>query len=608
VKLRSKTLLVLTGVGLFPLIVLGWLSFGANRDELEQTVGAAHLSTAVAAARGCERWVAQSLDALRASLASLPLEELSPSETATVLRIPYRQLGALEAVALLDEKGRAVAPPVHEPKPGAKALTEAELDEFGRHVPLSFALAAGAAIGHPWRAGNEARLAVALRLGDPARVPKVAAAQLSLLQLDRQLAELAQDGVQAWLVDEAGAFVAGQQKLPPSPAERELAQDALGRPQVRELVRADGARWLVAYAPVGELGWGVLVAQPSAHALRPAERVRRYTIYWGAITLCLVLLLGLLLSRELTAPLGGLTHAAAALTAGRYDERAPVETGDELGALGEAFNHMAAEVRRRDQEIRGWNQELQARVDRAAKELEEARDQVARTRRLAALGSLGAGVAHELNNPLTAISGAAVLLSLQLGPGSPQAPLLKTLEEQTRRVTKIAAGLRKLADEERTAAGRRFALPGPVGAALEARKAELERRGVELDYQCAPGLPDVQGDAAQLEELTGQLVQNALQAMPLGGRLSVRLSDVGGEALRLTVQDTGKGIAPKLRERIFDPFFTTKDEPGAVGLGLSIAHAIALAHHGRLTVESAEGQGATFTVLLPAAGAAAHLA
>ena len=95
--------------------------------------------------------------------------------------------------------------------------------------------------------------------------------------------------------------------------------------------------------------------------------------------------------------------------------------------------------------------------------------------------------------------------------------------------------------------------------------------------------------------------------MPEGGELHIGLADVAGDALKLTVTDSGKGIAPELRERIFDPFFTTKDGIAGVGLGLSISHSIVEAHHGKLLVESAPGQGATFTVLLPAAAPAAHL-
>jgi len=102
-------------------------------------------------------------------------------------------------------------------------------------------------------------------------------------------------------------------------------------------------------------------------------------------------------------------------------------------------------------------------------------------------------------------------------------------------------------------------------------------------------------------------VQNAIQAMPSGGDLKIALSGVAGDAIKLTVADSGRGIPEEMRERIFDPFFSVKDQAKGVGLGLSISHSIVEAHHGRILVDSAPGKGSTFTVLLPAAVAAAHL-
>jgi signal transduction histidine kinase len=117
----------------------------------------------------------------------------------------------------------------------------------------------------------------------------------------------------------------------------------------------------------------------------------------------------------------------------------------------------------------------------------------------------------------------------------------------------------------------------------------------------------VLGHADQLQKVAANLLQNALTAMPKGGSLTVGLAAVEGDAVCLSVKDTGKGIPESLRERVFDPFFTTKDEPGRVGLGLSVAHRIIEAHHGRIRLESTEGQGTTVTIILPAAGAEAHL-
>ena len=125
--------------------------------------------------------------------------------------------------------------------------------------------------------------------------------------------------------------------------------------------------------------------------------------------------------------------------------------------------------------------------------------------------------------------------------------------------------------------------------------------------EVAPDVPEVLGDPLQIQQLVTHLVQNAIAAMPDGGSLRLSVKAVEGEAVKLTDTDTGKGIPAALRERIFDPFFGTKDQPARMGMGLSICHAIAEAHHGKITVESAEGQGTTFTLLLPAAPPQAHI-
>jgi signal transduction histidine kinase len=317
--------------------------------------------------------------------------------------------------------------------------------------------------------------------------------------------------------------------------------------------------------------------------------------------------LGMLLARGLSAPVRELSQGVRALAEGRYDQTVAVESRDELGQLAEGFNHMVGEIRRRDDEIRAWNSELQQRVEHRTAELKMAQDQILRTRRLAAIGSLGAGIAHELNNPLTAVAGLISLARKQLGETSPQSDTLKQALEQTRRVSKIVSDLRQFSEQERTDGGRRFALEQPMQSALDLYAEEMREKRIEVLRDVKPGLREAQGDPVQIQQVIAHLLQNAIAAMPDGGELRIGLTDVAGDALKLTVSDSGKGIPPEMRERIFDPFFSTKDGTAGVGLGLSISHSIIEAHHGKLLVDSAPGRGATFTVLLPTAAPAAHL-
>jgi two-component system, NtrC family, sensor kinase len=600
---RTRLFAVLALTGVLPVALLGWLSFSLHRAEVERTVSRAQISVATEAARNVERTVASGIDGLRLSVGALPSRQLSDKDLAAVLRIPYRQLPAVSAVALLGKDGRLLAPAVYEEN-GEKpdSFSDADLQSLLRHAPVDLAQQAGTALGVPYKGSTgTTRLPVAFRI-DSARV---VAAELSLQDVAARLSQL--PGT-AFLASQSGLPLAGPAAL--SAEETRLAAAAVSSraPLSRLVRRDDGSEWLAAAAPVGSMGWVVGVAQPARTAFSGAVRVRDYTVFWAAVALLLTAVLGAFLSRGLSEPVRELSQGVRALAEGRYDQTVPVESRDELGQLAEGFNHMAREIGRRDEEIRAWNAELQKRVEHRTAELKLAQDQILRTRRLAAIGSLGAGIAHELNNPLTAVCGLISLARKQLGDSSPQTETLRQALEQARRVSKIVGDLRQFSEQERTQGGRRFPLELPVKGALDLYAEELRDRRIEVRQDLQEGVREAQGDPLQIQQVVAHLVQNAIAAMPEGGELRIGIADVAGDALKLTVSDSGKGIPAEIRERIFDPFFTTKDGAAGAGLGLSISHSIVEAHHGKLLVDSAPGRGATFTVLLPAAARAAHLA
>jgi len=216
-------------------------------------------------------------------------------------------------------------------------------------------------------------------------------------------------------------------------------------------------------------------------------------------------------------------------------------------------------------------------------------------------------VAHELNNPLTAIIGLVTATKRDLGADSPQGAMLGMALEQATRVAKIVNDLRQFASQEHEGPGKRFLATAPIKEALDHISEQLKAHRVELHAALPEPAPELKGDPVQIQQLVAHLLQNALNAMPEGGRLEIGVRAVEGDAVKLWVGDTGKGIPEALRERIFDPVFSTKDQPARLGMGLSICHSIVEAHHGKITVESAPGKGSTFAVLLPAAPPAGHL-
>lgn len=613
--LGSRIRLALAAAAVIPVLVLGWLGVRGVREELTASVGSALERQASELAGGCERLALDRLRGLRQTATYIPFDRLSREEASAALAIPYRQSPDLNILALVDRGGRAVADVASERHPeldpglqGHEPVDERDLEAFSRAVPLEGALQAGLAVGPAYRAPSTGapRVALAVRLGDSRS--RVLAAELSLAEATGWLRDAAGEGA-AYLVDGGGRLLGGSPGPAPSADEQALITERGGSAdaRVRLVTRGDGRPWLAAAAPVGALGWSVVVALPAEVAFRPARRVERQALLWALAGAALAGGLGVLLSRALVRPVRQLTEAAGALRDGRYDARLPPPGQDELGTLAGAFSHMASEVRRRDEEIRALNADLQARVEARTEELRAAEAQIARTRRLTALGSLSAGVAHGLNNPMTSVVGLITMARELVQPGSEPGQLLGTALAEARRATGVVRDLRRLAAPGLLEGARRFPLDRPVEEACARLRPAAARAGLSLEVSPGHGLPAMEGDPEQIESLVERLVENAVAATPAGGRITVLVSSVDGAALRLIVADTGRGIPAELRDRIFDPFFSTSQAAGA-GLGLSLAHGIVDAHHGRIQVESEPGRGTTFTIHFPAAAAPAHLA
>lgn len=604
-KLGTGILIAVVACGAAPVLVVGWSAEREAREELTAAIGTAQAGQAAELARGVDRFVLDRLQALSLAAGYLPLDRLGPREIFRALAVPYRQIPGIEILAFLDAEGRALAPPVHgtdapgRTLEGHERVDAAGLQAFARSVPFRAALDAGAAVGPPYLSPSTGvpRVALAVRAG--ARGDRVLAAELSLASVARRLEEGAGSGA-AYLLDAETRPLAGSSGL--SPEERDLADAGVRGASSRILRRADGRRWLASIAPVESLGWAVVLALPEESAFAGVSRLRRHGLYWGAVALAVALAIGLRLSRALSRPVERLTSAAHALREGRLDVPLPEAGPGELGELSAAFAHMAREVRRRDEEIRGWNEELRKRVERRTAELREAETQLHRSRNLAALSSLSAGIARGLNDPLTAVVGLLALARSQAGPESEQGRLVERAIGEARRVNRVVRDLRRMAEPGPAAGLRKFPVSAPAGTALARLRPAAEARGIALAMEADDPLPLIEGDPDQIETLVERLLENAVDATPSGGRVTVRLRAIADGALKLVVEDTGRGIPEDVRPRIFDPYFSTRADAGS-GVGLTVAHGIVEAHHGRISVESEEGEGSRFTVVLPTAPA-----
>ncbi len=248
------------------------------------------------------------------------------------------------------------------------------------------------------------------------------------------------------------------------------------------------------------------------------------------------------------------------------------------------------------QELKTFSQQMEEKIQQTTADLRKTEAQLIRSEKLAALGQLAAGIAHEIRNPLTSIN--ILIHSLRDKPSDEERHQedLRVIEEEIHRINEIVDQFL------------RFAKPAPpllqeadvlslFEETLQLLKPQIEKQRISVQKEF-PSLPPTVLDREQMKQVILNLLLNALQAMPGGGRL--RLS---GQVLednrwiQLSIQDTGVGIPPEDMNKLFDPFFSTKE--GGVGLGLSIAHRIIDQHRGKIQMESTPGQGTLFTLWLP---------
>ncbi len=250
------------------------------------------------------------------------------------------------------------------------------------------------------------------------------------------------------------------------------------------------------------------------------------------------------------------------------------------------------------------NAKLYEALRQGMRRLEETQAQLVQSAKLAAVGELAAGVAHEINNPLTSIMGFTRLLLEDLSPDHAMRADLETVDREAARARQIVRGLLDFAR-----AGDPVLAPVDLNALVEEAVMLVCTRSVlariSLEKDLSP-LPPMMLDTNQIKQVLVNLLNNAVQAMPGGGRLSVftrlterEVDEVSCQMAAIYVSDTGLGIVPENLGRVFDPFFTTKEVGQGTGLGLSVSYSIVEKHNGRIEVESAPEEGSTFIVLLP---------
>ncbi|RII25834.1 MAG: histidine kinase [Geobacter sp.] len=351
--------------------------------------------------------------------------------------------------------------------------------------------------------------------------------------------------------------------------------------------------------PIGALYTGML-EKPST-----ATKLNMSLIFSGV--LLLGTLLGLAVSgfiaSRLARPIRELETMARRVTAGERDLQLAVTSHDEVGDLAAEFNEMTRALAQREEEIGTLNRDLEQKVLERTAQLEEknrllvrTQEELVRAAKLADIGILASGVAHEINNPLAIIRGNTELLQMAIPGEDPSREEVDTIAQQVVRVERIVGGLLQFARQEQKRLGK-VDLNQVIEDILRQIGHQVPLERVTVSRELATGLPELQGDGDQLRQVFTNLILNAIQAMAEGGTLTVATAPDDDGRVRVEVRDTGRGIPPADREKIFNPFFTTR--PEGTGLGLSVSYGIVKEHHGTIEVASQAGSGTTFRVLLP---------
>ena len=313
-----------------------------------------------------------------------------------------------------------------------------------------------------------------------------------------------------------------------------------------------------------------------------AVRHKTMWVFIGITTagMALALLASSFLASSILSPIHHLASVARRLGAGDLTPRVEIRSRDEVGQLGTVFNRMAASLHERDERLR-----------------EDTQQKLIQSEKLAAVGRLAAGVAHEINNPLTSILTYAHLLRKSCDQPAGHEDIQVIVQEATR-CRDIVRRLLEFSRQEKPA--RVLAdWNEVVEKSLSLTRNEAKVNGVEVSCDLTPGLPRLMLDPAKIQEAFINIALNAIDAMPEGGKLTASTGAADGRRVWARFQDTGHGIPPENLGKIFDPFFTTKDASKGTGLGLALAYGIVEEHGGRIYVSSEVGRGTVFDISIP---------
>ena len=314
-------------------------------------------------------------------------------------------------------------------------------------------------------------------------------------------------------------------------------------------------------------------------------RKRTVTMFLGItlIGMIVAFVVSSFLAKGVLQPIKDLVSASGRWAKGDLDYHVKITRKDEIAELQETFNLMASSLKERDDKLKEYTNQ-----------------QIMKSERLATLGQLAAGVAHEINNPLGTISIYAQMILDELGKDNDSCrESLKVVMKQTNRAGRIVKDLLEFARQSEPEM-RILNINDILRKAIAITTHPAELQNIRLATNLAPELSDIEGDSDKLQQVFVNIIVNAIHAMPEGGELNFNTRDTDdSKGIEIEISDTGCGIPQEHLSKLFDPFFSTKSTGEGTGLGLSVSLGIVQRHNGAIDVKSKVGEGSTFIIRFP---------
>ena len=569
--IATRFALLLALAAVLPLVAYGVVSIWSLNRGTRDTVVSGNQNVATRAAEEIRRYVSSNAFILKALGADLQDTGLDPSQQAAIVRNYVLAFREFHEITVFDEAGRVVATSRVGPPRVA--------------IPTSATITLGGVAMSPIRVDDDLLPTTVFtvrltRLNKPAGL---LVGEFSLEEMwkmvdgirigaDGYALVVAPDGTLVAHGDpDKKTLVAKSTNMRGHPLVASRMAATPGSAESAEYVDGEGERQLAVSAPIDQLGWTVIVEQPTSEAYASATALQRQLTIAIAAALLVMIAIGLLFGRRFIAPIFILQRGTQAVAAGDLQSRVHIDTGDEFGELGKAFNSMA---------------------DR----LVELQEDVKRQERHATFGRVAAGLVHDLSHPIQNIGNSTRLLMRDDLDTESRELFHKTIERELQTLKRFMEDLRNIVKPKPI---ERFAMDinATVAEIVETMRNEAERNGITVESRLSETPLVIDGDRFALGRVFRNLITNAIQATEAGGRVSVATSRVG-DRVQASISDTGSGIPADRISQIFDEFVTTKRR--GLGLGLAISKRIVEQLDGTITVESEVGRGTAFTLRFPA--------